>query len=332
MVKTLKYTLTLSISILISDIAISGINFNDRIEQYQLNNGLKIILINDDRSSTVMSSIWYKVGSSYEYEGVTGISHVLEHMMFKGTENTKPGEFSREIKKIGGTENAFTGKDFTGYYQKVHKDYIELCLKFESDRMTNLNLSKNDLKSEREVVKEERRLRTDDNPTAKIFEKISNQAFGMRGYGVPIVGTMKDLNKISVTDLKKWYLNYYAPNNAVLILAGDFNVIPKEIDVHNPESWTNDALFHEDTLKKFWSMMNLGLTDAYRSINGDKVEYTFFDYKRKTNFENNKGLRIDHFLLPPSMVDKLDKCYIDSKLRGLEKPSDHVPIVCEFKF
>ena len=115
------------------------------------------------------------------------------------------------------------------------------------------------------------------------------------------------------------------------ILAGDFNVIPKEIDVHNPESWTNDALFHEKTLDKFWSMMNLGLTDAYRAINGEKVEYTFFDYKRKTNFENNKGLRIDHFLLPPSMTDKLDKCYIDTKLRGLEKPSDHVPIVCEFK-
>ena len=206
-----------------SDIAISGINFNDRIEQYQLNNGLKIILINDDRSSTVMSSIWYKVGSSYEYEGVTGISHVLEHMMFKGTKNTKPGEFSREIKKIGGTENAFTGKDFTGYYQKVHKDYIELCLKFESDRMTNLNLSKNDLKSEREVVKEERRLRTEDNPTSKVFEKIGLQFFGFNGYGIPIVGTMDDLNAITVEDLRKWYSNYYAPNNATLIIAGFFN-------------------------------------------------------------------------------------------------------------
>ena len=130
-----------------------------------------------------------------------------------------------------------------------------------------------------------------------------------------------------LTDYIKKNLN----ENKKFILAGDFNVIPKEIDVHNPEAWTNDALFHEDTLKKFWAMMNLGLTDAYRAINGDKVEYTFFDYKRATNFINNKGLRIDHFLLPPSMVDKLDKCYIDSKLRGLEKPSDHVPIVCEFK-
>ena len=115
-----------------------------------------------------------------------------------------------------------------------------------------------------------------------------------------------------------------------LVVLGDFNIIPKAVDCHEPEKWTNDALFHEDTLKRFWSMMNLGLTDAYRAINGEKVEYTFFDYKRKTNFENNKGLRIDHFLLPPSMIDKLDKCYIDSKLRGLEKPSDHVPIVCEF--
>jgi len=222
-VKTLKYILVLLISILISDIAISSTNFNDRIEQYQLKNGLKIILISDNRSPIVMSSVWYKVGSSYEYEGITGISHILEHMMFKGTENTKPGEFSREIKKIGGTENAFTGKDFTGYYQKVHKDYIELCLKLESDRMINLNLSENDLKSEREVVKEERRLRTEDNPISKIFEKIGLQIFGFNGYGIPIIGTMDDINAITIEDLKKWYSNYYVPNNATLIIAGSFN-------------------------------------------------------------------------------------------------------------
>ena len=145
------------------------------------------------------------------------------------------------------------------------------------------------------------------------------------------IDTGKFPYKLKWMDRLTSYIKKNLDENKKFILAGDFNVIPKEIDVHNPESWTNDALFHEDTLKKFWSMMNLGLTDAYRAINGDKVEYTFLDYKRKTNFENNKGLRIDHFLLPPSMVDKLDKCYIDSKLRGLEKPSDHVPIVCEFK-
>ena len=145
------------------------------------------------------------------------------------------------------------------------------------------------------------------------------------------IDTDKFPYKLKWMDRLTNYIKKNLNENKKFILAGDFNVIPKEIDVHNPEAWTNDALFHEDTLKKFWSMMNLGLTDAYRAINGDKVEYTFFDYKRKTNFENNKGLRIDHFLLPPSMVDKLDNCYIDSKLRGLEKPSDHVPIVCEFK-
>ena len=139
------------------------------------------------------------------------------------------------------------------------------------------------------------------------------------------IDTDKFPYKLKWMDRLSDYIKKNLNENKKFILAGDFNVIPKEIDVHNPESWTNDALFHEDTLKKFWAMMNLGLTDAYRAIN------TFFDYKRKTNFENNKGLRIDHFILPPSMVDKLDKCYIDSRLRGLEKPSDHVPIVCEFK-
>ena len=144
------------------------------------------------------------------------------------------------------------------------------------------------------------------------------------------IDTDKFPYKLKWMDRLTSYIKKNLDENKKFVLAGDFNVIPKAIDVHNPESWTNDALFHEKTLDKFWSMMNLGLTDAYRAVNGDKVEYTFFDYKRKTNFENNKGLRIDHFLLPSSMVDKLDKCYIDSKLRGLEKPSDHVPIVCEF--
>ena len=116
----------------------SNMSFSDRIEEYTLDNGLKVILIEDNRSPTVVSSIWYKVGSSYEYKGISGISHVLEHMMFKGTKNTSPGEFSKKIKEVGGSENAFTGRDFTGYYQKVHKDYLELSLKLESDRMTNL--------------------------------------------------------------------------------------------------------------------------------------------------------------------------------------------------
>ncbi len=227
MIKNLAIIDILKILILVifPGVSLGGLNFSDRLEQHQLDNGLKIILIEDKRSPVVVSSIWYKVGSSYEYDGVSGISHILEHMMFKGTKNTEPGEFSRLIKKVGGSENAFTGRDFTGYYQKIHRDYLELALRLESDRMTNLVIKKEELKNEIEVVKEERRLRTDDQPTSKLFERISIQAFGMRNYGIPIVGLMKDINEISVNDLEKWYDSYYSPNNATLIIAGDFNPV-----------------------------------------------------------------------------------------------------------
>ena len=202
---------------------LAEIRFSDRIQEYYLDNNMKVILIEDKRSPVIVSSLWYKVGSSYEYSGVTGISHILEHMMFKGTKNTRNGEFSAVIKNLGGNDNAFTGRDFTGYYQKVHKDFLETCLKYESDRMTNLILEEKDLMTEREVVKEERRLRTDDQPTSIAFEKISSQLLGMQKYGIPIIGTMDDINSISIDDLKNWYNKYYSPSNAILIIAGDFN-------------------------------------------------------------------------------------------------------------
>ncbi len=202
-----------------------SMNFSDRTDTFTLSNGLKVVLIQDKRSPVVVSSIWYKVGSSYEQEGISGISHILEHLMFKGTKNTKPGEFSRKIKEIGGSENAFTGRDFTGYYQKVHKDYLELSLRLESDRMQNLVFVQEEVDKEIEVVKEERRLRTDDQPISKVFERIGKQVFGMSGYGIPIIGTMSDINSIEISDLKKWYSNYYSPNNATIIIAGDIDFI-----------------------------------------------------------------------------------------------------------
>ena len=200
-----------------------GMNFSDRSVDYSLSNGLKVVLIQDKRTPAVVSSIWYKVGSSYEREGITGISHILEHLMFKGTKNTKPGEFSRKIKQIGGSENAFTGRDFTGYYQKVHKDYLELCLELESDRMRNLVFRDDEVKKELDVVKEERRLRTDDQPVSKLFEKIGKQIFGISGYGIPIIGSMDDISNTSITNLKEWYKNYYNPSNAIIIIAGDID-------------------------------------------------------------------------------------------------------------
>ena len=241
------------------------IKFEDRIEEYNLKNGLKVILIEDKRSSNVVSSIWYKVGSSYEKDGITGISHLLEHMMFKATSTTKNGEFSEEIKKVGGTENAFTSRDFTGYYQKVNSKYLSMCLKYESDRMTNLIFKDTDLKSEREVVKEERRLRTEDRPISVIFEKINLQILGMQKYGIPIIGTMNDLEKISTQDLELWYKKYYRPSNAILIIAGNFNekTIRNEIDaffgeIQNPQ---NNILEKNNFLKSTPSFKDISIKE-----------------------------------------------------------------------
>ena len=227
---------------------INTINFADRIEEFSLDNGLNVILIKDNRSNNVVSSIWYRVGSSYENEGITGISHLLEHMMFKGTEKFAAGEFSSAIKKIGGTENAFTGRDFTGYYQKVSKDFLSMCLKYEADRMTNLQFTNDDLTSEREVVKEERRLRTEDQPISAIFEKIGLHILGMTDYGIPIIGTMDDLNNITLRDLENWYKKYYKPSNATIIISGNFDrkSIKNEIKLYfggikNTEMEINDV-------------------------------------------------------------------------------------------
>ncbi len=209
--------------LLLLSTAHADIKFSDRVEEYQLENGLKVILIEDNRSPSVVNSIWYKVGSSVEFQGKTGISHILEHMMFKGTDNLGPGEFSSIVKKMGGTENAFTSKDFTGYFQKVHKSDLERCIELESDRMRNLNLDVDQIEKEINVVKEERRLRTDDNPVSKTFEKIMVNAFGMNNYGIPIIGTMNDIENTSKKDLQNWYKSYYKPNNAVVIIAGNFD-------------------------------------------------------------------------------------------------------------
>ena len=227
---------------------INTINFADRIEEFSLDNGLNVILIEDNRSNNVVSSIWYRVGSSYENEGITGISHLLEHMMFKGTEKFAAGEFSSAIKKIGGTENAFTGRDFTGYYQKVSKEFLSMCLEYEADRMKNLQFTNDDLTSEREVVKEERRLRTEDQPISAIFEKIGLHILGMTDYGIPIIGTMDDLNNITLRDLENWYKKYYKPSNATIIISGNFDrkSIKNEIklyfgDIKNTEMELSDV-------------------------------------------------------------------------------------------
>jgi zinc protease len=191
------------------------------VQSYTLSNGMKILVIENHRAPIVVSQVWYKVGSSYEHDGITGVSHVLEHMMFKGTEKHPAGEFSDIVAANGGEENAFTGRDYTAYFQKITNDKLELCLEMEADRMRNTIFEEKEFLKEIEVVKEERRLRTDDKPTALTYERFNAVAYTNSPYRRPIVGWMEDLDTLTVDDARKWYETWYAPNNATLVVAGD---------------------------------------------------------------------------------------------------------------
>lgn len=191
------------------------------VQQFALNNGLKILVKEDHRAPVVVSQVWYKVGSSYEHDGITGISHALEHMMFKGTKKYPAGRFSEIISENGGQENAFTGTDYTAYFQTLEKSRLEISLKLEADRMRNLTLPEEEFLKEIKVVQEERRMRTEDNPRAFAREVAMATAFQTSPYRQPIVGWMDDLLNMSVDELKTWYRLWYAPNNATLVVAGD---------------------------------------------------------------------------------------------------------------
>ena len=191
------------------------------VSEYLLSNGLKLIVKPDHRAPVAVTQVWYKVGSSYEYNGITGISHQLEHMMFKGTENLAPNEFSRIIAANGGRENAFTGRDYTAYFQTMEADRLEVSFRLEAERMRKLIIDETELIKEREVVAEERRMRTEDNPIAMTREAFNATAFVNSPYHHPIVGWMSDINHYEAEDLREWYQKWYAPNNATIVVAGD---------------------------------------------------------------------------------------------------------------
>ena len=186
-----------------------------------LSNGLKVIVKEDHRAPVLVQQIWYHVGSMDEITGTTGIAHVLEHMMFKGTKSVPPGEFSRRIAAAGGRENAFTSYDYTAYFQQLHKDKLELAMKLESDRMHNLVLSDAEFAKEIQVVMEERRMRTDDEPHALLSEQLMAMAYEEHPYQHPIIGWMNDLKTLTAADARNWYQRWYTPNNATLVVAGD---------------------------------------------------------------------------------------------------------------
>ena len=186
-----------------------------------LKNGLKVIIREDHRSPMVMTQIWYGVGSSDESGNLLGISHVLEHMMFKGTHKVPNDEFTRLSRIYGGRVNASTFTSYTNYYQLYPKTYFPLALELEADRMRNLLLRQQDFEPEVKVVMEERRLRTDDNPRSLAFERFKWIAYPTSHYRQPVIGHMKNLQNIQLKDVKKCYQDWYTPNNAVLIIVGD---------------------------------------------------------------------------------------------------------------
>ncbi len=186
-----------------------------------LANGLRVIVQEDHRAPVVMAQVWYRVGSTWEPPGLTGISHVLEHMMFKGTRQVGPGELARLVGRFGGEHNAFTSTHYTAYYQYYDKSRLPLALALEADRMRELQIDENEFRKEIEVVREERRMRVEDNPTSTAWEKVRATAFLGTPSGQPVIGWADDLANIGVDDLRDWYDTWYAPNNAILVVVGD---------------------------------------------------------------------------------------------------------------
>ncbi len=195
--------------------------------EFRLANGLKIIVREDHRAPVVVSQLWYKVGSSYETAGQTGLSHALEHMMFKGSRKLGPGESSRILRELGAEENAFTSDDYTAYYQVLASDRMAVALELEADRLASLKLPADEFAREIEVIKEERRLRTDDKPSSLAYERFKALAYPASGYRNPTIGWMADLKRMHVDDLRAWYRTWYVPNNATLVVVGD--VQPEQV-------------------------------------------------------------------------------------------------------
>ena len=197
------------------------------VTEHALSNGLRILVKPDRRAPVVVSMLWYRIGSIDEHSGTTGLAHVVEHMMFKGTPKVPAGEYSKLISEAGGRFNAFTSRDYTGYFQTLHKDQLPLALRLEADRMSNLILDKGEFEREIRVVMEERRWRYDDQPRSLTYESLMATALTAHPYRNPIIGWMNDLENMTIEDVRSFYEKWYAPNNAILVVVGD--VDPQQV-------------------------------------------------------------------------------------------------------
>ncbi len=197
---------------------------NGPVYEEILSNGLKVFIIEDRNAPLAMFEIWYNAGSIYEQRGKTGLSHLLEHMMFKGTQKHGPSSFSKIIKRAGGIDNAGTSKDYAYYFQKLAPDRLHLSIELEADRMSNLIMDPDEVLSERDVVMEERRMRYEDDPQNLVYEEVMSTAFKNHPYRRPVIGWMEDLQTMNREDLWNYYRTRYVPNNAFIVIAGNVNV------------------------------------------------------------------------------------------------------------
>lgn len=200
------------------------------VQEYVLDNGLKVLLLEDHKSPAVTFQVWYRVGARNEKDGKSGLAHFLEHMMFKGTPTTGPEEYSRIIAKNGGRSNAFTSSDVTVYFATMSREKIDVEIQLEADRMANALLGEKYFEPEKKVIQEERRMRTEDNPASALGEVASAVAYMIHPYRRPIVGWMQDIENLQRQDLVDFYKLYYAPNNAYIVMVGDFSadeILPK---------------------------------------------------------------------------------------------------------
>ena len=199
------------------------------VTSFSLENGMRVVVVEDHRAPVVTHMVWYRAGASDENSGKSGIAHLLEHLLFKETENVENGEFSQTVAALGGSDNAFTSQDYTAYYQRVSKQYLDLMMYYESDRMKNLKISELDFNTEVKVVIEERSQRTDSKPGALFNEQNMASLYLNHPYGVPIVGWRHELDDLVLEDAIDFYKTYYSPNNAILIVSGD--VDPKNVQI-----------------------------------------------------------------------------------------------------
>lgn len=261
------------------------------ISHDRLANGLEVVVIPDHRTPVVTHMVWYRNGAADDPVGKSGIAHFLEHLMFKGTKNHVAGEFSEVVSDLGGQENAFTSMDYTAYFQRVAKEHLETMMHFEADRMHNLILSDEVVVPERDVVIEERRMRTDNDPSAQLSESLAASLFVHHPYGTPIIGWMHEIEQLGREDALHYYGRFYTPANAILVVAGDvmretvlalaertYGALPADGETpvrtrpHEPEPRTERSVRLNDAKVEQPSLQRMYLVPSFRTAEGRESE------------------------------------------------------------